>query len=69
MKSYKVKGNCETYLEIVKKTAEGYEVEITRHLHDVPETRREFVSSQLFDTCLATGYLSPVAAPAAAMSA
>lgn len=71
MKQYRIKGNSQTkeYLTILKKRPGGFEVKITRIIEDYIEEKKEFLSKQLFDTCLRTAYLEEVKEPAVAQTA
>lgn len=64
MIQYKVKGNetVETYLEIVKEKTEGFDVLITCVCEDYKKEMTEYMSKDLFNTCLRTGYITEIAA-------
>ncbi|RKX79350.1 MAG: hypothetical protein DRP87_03535 [Spirochaetes bacterium] len=59
---FKVKGNCgfSKYLEILEETEKGYRILISTVYEDYKKDVKEFMSKELFSTCLRTGYLSRV---------
>ncbi|MEW5817328.1 MAG: hypothetical protein AB1798_18270 [Spirochaetota bacterium] len=65
MIQYKVKGNegIDTYVEVVKENQDGYDVVITCVCEDYKKEIKEYISRQLFDTCLRTGYLREIGLP------
>jgi hypothetical protein len=50
------KGRSE-FLDILRETSDGYYIRLTRIKDDYEKTIEEFISKQLFDTCLNTGYI------------
>lgn len=60
MVHYKVKGghSASTYMEIIEETAGGYTVSIVQEFENCRKTTRDFLSKELFETCLRTGYLT-----------
>lgn len=68
---YKVKGTgtVKTYLEILSEQDAGYDVRITSEYEDYSKTMDEFMSRELFDTCLRTGYLTKIDAATSLLSA
>ncbi|MBN2049035.1 MAG: hypothetical protein JW760_01215 [Spirochaetales bacterium] len=56
---YAVKGNStvKTWLEITAEKEDGFDVRITSEYEDYSKTLDEYMSRELFDTCLRTGYL------------
>lgn len=62
MIQYKVKGNetVETYLEILTEKEEGFDVLITCVCEDYKKEMQEFMSKDLFTTCLRTGYITEI---------
>ena len=71
MIQYRVKGNSEqpTIMEIVGEKQGGYQVLITRDFDNFQEQTREFLSSELLETCLRTGYLTEMPADSSLMTA
>ena len=71
MIQYVVKGTgrIKTYLEIVRETDSGYDVRITSEYEDCSKTMDEYMSKELFDSCLRTGYLTRVDVATALLSA
>lgn len=62
---YTVKGTgiAAKYLEIVREHAKGYEVEITAVGENYTTSTNEYLSRDLFEACIRTGYIT--AAPPA----
>lgn len=62
MIQYKVKSSegIQSFLEITKEKNDGFDVRITCVYEDYKKEMREFINRQLFETCLRTGYLTPV---------
>ncbi|GAB6088658.1 hypothetical protein [Spirochaeta dissipatitropha] len=66
MTIFKIKGmsGIDTYLEILNEESDGYTV----HMHSTTQygesDSREYISKDLFKSCLRTGYLIPVPLPA-----
>ena len=60
MECYALKGYGETkdYMQIVKKLDDGYVVKIVRDMDGYDDITTDFMSQELFDTCLRTGYIS-----------
>ncbi len=71
MIQYIVKGNSpvKTYLEIVSETNDGYDVRITSEYEDYSKTMDEYMSKELFESCLRTGYLIKIDVATALLSA
>lgn len=66
MTLFKVKGmnGIDTYMEILSEEQAGFQVHIHSSSHYGESDSREYISSELFDSCLRTGYLIPVPLPA-----
>jgi hypothetical protein len=45
------------FLDILRETSDGYYIRLTRVKDGYEKTIEEFMSKQLFDTCLNTGYI------------
>ena len=62
MKAYKIKGSKDRteILEVLREKPEGYQVRITRDRSGWLEEKQEFMSRELFETCLRTCYLTEV---------
>lgn len=62
MIQYIVKGNgtVKTYLEILSEREEGYDVRIISEHEDYSKSMDEYMSKDLFDSCLRTGYLTRI---------
>ncbi len=65
MKSYSLKslGNKNDYMTIVKETPEGYVIRIVRDLDGYEEVTTDFLSRELFECCIRTGYLTEIEEP------
>ena len=50
------KGRSE-FLDILRETGDGYYIRLTRIKDDYEKTIEEFISKQLFNICLNTGYI------------
>ena len=59
MEYYALKGYGETkdYMQIVKKLDDGYVVKIVRDMDGSDDITTDFMSQELFDTCIRTGYI------------
>jgi hypothetical protein len=59
MECYALKGYGETkdYMQIVKKLDDGFIVKIVRDMDGYDDITTDFMSQELFDTCLRTGYI------------
>jgi hypothetical protein len=47
------------FLDILRKTGGGYYIRLTRTKDGCEKIIEEFISKQLFDICLNTGYIKP----------
>ncbi|TFG59355.1 MAG: hypothetical protein E4H36_13960 [Spirochaetales bacterium] len=65
MIQYRVKSSegIQAFLEIVREHPDGYDVIITNIYEDYKKETREFLTRQLFETCLRTGYLIKIDEP------
>ncbi len=61
IKEYRIKGAGEQYLKVTKETQKGYSVVITKVESGWKEEQKEFMPRTLFETCLRTDYLTPLA--------
>lgn len=61
MKNYKLKslGNND-YLTIVREMEDGYVVRIIRDMDGYEDVKTDYISRELFESCIRTGYLTPV---------
>lgn len=64
MIQYRIKGmgSSSSYMEIVQEQAAGFDVLITREYENCLKQTSDFMSRELFETCLRTGYLTAVEA-------
>lgn len=77
MKSYTLKsiGNVSDYMTILREMDDGFVVRIVRDRDGYEDVKNDYISRELFESCIRTGYLTeveePVAVPVAtvAMSA
>ena len=62
MKSYSLKslGNKNDYMTILKETDDGYVIKIVRDLDGYEDVKTDFLSRELFESCLRTGYLTEI---------
>ncbi len=70
MQRYTIKSskNREDYMEIQKETPEGYYVRIVRSYDGYHQATESFMERHLFEMCLKTAYLVPVARTAGVLS-
>lgn len=66
MTLFRVKGmsGITTYLEIIREESDGFQVHIHSSTPYGESDSEEYISSDLFESCLRTGYLLPVPLPA-----
>ena len=62
MKSYSLKslGNKNDYMTVLKETKEGYVIRIVRDMDGYDDVTTDFLSKELFECCIRTGYLSEI---------
>jgi len=60
MVHYKVKGSGSTIMEIIEEKAEGFIVSIIQDFENCQKITEDFMTRDLFDSCLRTGYLIKV---------
>ena len=65
MLQYRIKGSADSYsmMEIIKEKSDGYDICITREYENYSEQSSTFMSRELFDSCLRTGYIIAEKAP------
>jgi hypothetical protein len=65
MKSYTLKsiGNTSDYMTIVREMEDGYVVRIVRDRDGYDEVKTDYISRELFDSCIRTGYLTEIEEP------
>lgn len=72
MKSYSLKSNgsnCD-YMTILREMDDGFVVRIVRERDGYEDVKTDYISKELFDSCIRTGYLTEVKEPSTvAMSA
>jgi len=71
MKSYSLKslGNKNDYMTIVSEKDDGYVIRIVRDQDGYEDVRTDFLSRELFECCLRTGYLTEIEPVSVAYSA
>lgn len=71
MKNYSLKslGSKNDYMTVLKETDEGYMIKIVHDLDGYEEVKTDFLSKELFDCCLRTGYITEVTEETVALSA
>lgn len=62
MKNFTLKsiGNSSDYLTIVREMDDGFVVRITRDLDGYEDVKTDYISKELFESCIRTGYLTEV---------
>lgn len=65
MKSYSLKslGNKNDYMTILKEYNDGYVIKIVRDLDGYEEVKTDYLSRELFESCIRTGYLTEIEEP------
>ncbi|HAH62932.1 MAG TPA: hypothetical protein DCL73_12650 [Treponema sp.] len=65
MKSYTLKsiGSTSDYMTIVREMEDGYVVRIVRDRDGYDEVKTDYISRELFDSCIRTGYLTEIEEP------
>lgn len=62
MKSYSLKslGNKNDYMTVLKESKEGYVIRIVRDMDGYDDVQTDFLSKELFECCIRTGYLTEI---------
>lgn len=62
MKRYSLKslGNKNDYMTIVQEMEDGYVIRIVRDLDGYNDIKTDFLSKELFECCIRTGYLTEI---------
>ena len=62
MKSFAMKsiGNKQDFLTIVREMNDGYVVRIIRDLDGYEDVKTDYISKELFESCIRTGYLTEI---------
>lgn len=62
MKSYTLKsiGKNTDYMTIVREMEDGFVVKIVRDLDGYEDVKTDYISRELFDSCIRTGYLTEI---------
>lgn len=62
MKSYSLKslGNKNDYMTILRETDDGYVIRIVRDQDGYDDVTTDFLSKELFESCIRTGYLTEI---------
>jgi hypothetical protein len=65
MKSYTLKsiGNSSDYMTVIREMEDGYVVRIVRDRDGYNEVKTDYISRELFDSCIRTGYLTEINQP------
>lgn len=71
MKSYSLKslGNKNDYMSILSEKDDGYVIRIVRDQDGYEDIKTDFLSKELFECCLRTGYLTEIENVQVAVSA
>ncbi len=69
-RQYKVKGvtGVETIIELLAEHQGGYEVRLTSISEHGTRESCEFISEELLESCIRTGYVTEIKQPAAALA-
>lgn len=64
MRTYAIRSTdrAPSMLELVSEIEDGYVVRIVRHREDWDDVSEEFMTHELFDTCVRTGYIQELSA-------
>lgn len=64
MRHYTLKsiGSASDYMTIVREMEDGYVVRIVRDRDGYEDVSTDYISKELFDSCIRTGYLVEIAA-------
>jgi len=57
-------GDAPSELELINEIEDGYYVRIVHRHPDWEDIKEEFMTRELFDTCIRTGYISELSASA-----
>lgn len=62
MKSFALKsiGNKQDFLTIVREMDDGFVVRIIRDLDGYEDVKTDYISKELFESCIRTGYLTEI---------
>lgn len=62
MKFYRLKSHNQSldYMEIVSEAEDGFIVKIVRDQDGYEDVTTDFISNELFETCLRTGYITKI---------
>ncbi len=62
MKTYTLKsiGKKSDYMTIVREMEDGFVVRIVRDMDGYEDVKTDYISKELFDSCLRTGYLTEI---------
>ena len=62
MKSYSLKslGNKKDYMTIIAEKEDGYVIRIVRDQDGYEDVKTDYISKELFDSCIRTGYLTEI---------
>lgn len=62
MKKYSLKslGNNNDYMTILQEKEDGYIIRIVRDMDGYNDIKTDFLSKELFDSCIRTGYLTEI---------
>ena len=67
MKTYTLKsiGKNTDYMTIIREMDDGFVVRIVRDLDGYQDVKTDYISRELFDSCIRTGYLTEIKEPVA----
>ena len=61
--NFKSLGNKNDYMTILKELNDGYVIRIVRDMDGYEEVKTDFLSKELFESCIRTGYLTEIEVP------
>ena len=65
MKHYTLKsiGSSSDYMTVIREMEDGFVVKIVRDMDGYEDVKTDYISRELFESCIRTGYLSEVPQP------
>ena len=62
MKKFTLKsiGKKTDYMNIIREMEDGYVVQIVRDMDGYEDVKTDYISKELFDSCIRTGYLTEI---------
>lgn len=65
MKNFTLKsvGDASDYMTVIREMDDGYVVRIVRDRDGYDDVKTDYISKELFDSCIRTGYLTEISEP------